>query len=136
MILRVGPDEREAFAAAARRFGDGDAGVAGFARSPGALGFVAVEASEVEGWCYGYLMARPDGTSMAYLHNLEVASEHRGRGLGRELLRSFMTAAREAGADKLFLTTGAANIVARGLYESMGGGLATQGPTVSYWFSM
>jgi hypothetical protein len=34
----------------------------------------------------------------------------------------------------MFLTTGEANAPARALYDSMGGGLADQGPTVNYWF--
>jgi hypothetical protein len=29
-----------------------------------------------------------------------------------------------------------ANTAARRLYESMGAGLATQGPTVNYWFAL
>jgi hypothetical protein len=38
------------------------------------------------------------------------------------------------GATKMFLTTGEGNTAARHLYESMGAGPATQGPTVNYWF--
>ncbi len=34
----------------------------------------------------------------------------------------------------MFLTTGEENLAARSLYESLGGGLAAQGPTVNYWF--
>jgi ribosomal protein S18 acetylase RimI-like enzyme len=71
---------------------------------------------------------------MLYLHQIEVAEGHRRTGIGRELLRAFMAAGVAAGATKMFLTTGEANAPARALYESMGGGLASQGPTVSYWF--
>ncbi|MFB6877842.1 GNAT family N-acetyltransferase [Streptomyces sp. NPDC056323] len=56
------------------------------------------------------------------------------RGVGRDLLRAFMEAGAKAGATKMFLTTGEANMAARSLYESLGGGLAAQGPTVNYWF--
>ncbi len=73
---------------------------------------------------------------MLYLHNLEVAESARRRGVGRELLRSFMKAGERLGAGKMFLTTGEANVAARRLYESMGAGLATQGPTVNYWFPL
>ena len=45
-----------------------------------------------------------------------------------------MTAGAQAGATRLFLTTGAENIAARSLYDAMGGGLASQGLTVNYWF--
>ncbi len=51
-----------------------------------------------------------------------------------ELVRTFMTAGAAAGATKMFLTTGADNAGARALYDSLGGGLAEQGPTVNYWF--
>jgi hypothetical protein len=47
---------------------------------------------------------------------------------------AFMDAGRSAGAAKMFLTTGAGNVPARKLYDSLGGGLATQGATVNYWF--
>ena len=90
----------------------------------------------VQDWCWGYLLARPDGTSMLYLHNLEVAEPCRRQGIGRGLLRSFMEAGVQLGADKMFLITGEGNVAARRLYESMGAGLATQGPTVNYWFPL
>jgi ribosomal protein S18 acetylase RimI-like enzyme len=81
----------------------------------------------------GYLLPRPDGVSMLYLHNLAVVESYRSQGIGRALMNAFMAAGRSAGATKMFLTTGAENAPARKLYDSLGGGLATQGPTVNYW---
>lgn len=71
---------------------------------------------------------------MLYLHNLEVAERYRRQGIGRGLLRSFIRAGTQLGASRMFLVTGAENRAARSLYESMGAGLAAQGPTVNYWF--
>ncbi|GAA1508007.1 GNAT family N-acetyltransferase [Kribbella lupini] len=105
-----------------------------YLRSPTSLAFVAVVGSEVVGWCWGYHLPRPDGTSMLYVHQLKVAEAHRGQGIGRELVTTFMTAGTAAGAGTMFLTTGADNTAARALYDSLGGGLAEQGPTVNYWF--
>ena len=122
--------------AAARRFTGITAGVAPFVQSPGTIAFVAVDDHEVQGWCWGYLLARPDGTSMLYLHSLEVAESFRRQGIGRGLLQSFMEAGAQLGAGKMFLITGEDNVAARRLYESMGAGLATQGPTVNYWFAL
>lgn len=82
----------------------------------------------------GFHLVRPDGSSMLYLHHLEVAEPCRRQGIGRRLLGAFMTAGAQFGASKIFLTTGENNTAARRLYESMGGGLAAQGPTVNYWF--
>jgi len=100
----------------------------------GALTFVALDGPEVVGWCWGHHLGRPDGSSMLYLHQLEVDESHRRTGIGRQLLRTFMTEGAKAGASKMFLTTGADNTAARTLYDALGGGLASQGPTVNYWF--
>jgi ribosomal protein S18 acetylase RimI-like enzyme len=106
----------------------------GYLESPGVLAFVAYAGTEVSGWCWGFHLIRPDGLSMLYLHQIEVAEEYRRQGIGRDLLRAFMTAGAKDGASKMFLTTGADNVAARSLYKAMGGGLASQGPTVNYWF--
>jgi ribosomal protein S18 acetylase RimI-like enzyme len=105
-----------------------------YLESPATLAFVAVTDNEITGWCWGYRLIRPDGSSMLYLHQLEVLKSHRGQGIGRQLLTTFTTTGRASGASKMFLTTGADNTPARKLYEALGGGLATQGPTVNYWF--
>ncbi|WP_204342155.1 GNAT family N-acetyltransferase [Micromonospora terminaliae] len=118
------------------RFGAVPGGGPAFLRSPGALAFVAADGAEIVGWCWGYRLVRPDTSSMLYLHRLEVAPEHRRRGIGAALLRAFMSAGVQAGASRMFLTAGEANGPARALYESLGGGLAAQGPTVSYWFRL
>lgn len=73
---------------------------------------------------------------MAYLRELEVAEWHRQRGNGRDLMLAFARVAGYRGAAKIFLTTGEANTAARTLYDSLGRGLAEQGPTVNYWFEL
>ncbi|MFE4539081.1 GNAT family N-acetyltransferase [Streptomyces scopuliridis] len=108
--------------------------IGAFSDAPGALAFVAADETEILGWCWGHHLARPDSSSMLYVHQLEVAEVHRRQGVGRSLLRAFMEAGTKAGATKMFLTTGEENLAARSLYESLGGGLAAQGPTVNYWF--
>jgi ribosomal protein S18 acetylase RimI-like enzyme len=134
MIHRISSADVDLLNKAVRRFAGDANGAVAFARSPGAIAFVAVEDHDVQGWCWGYLLARPDGMSMLYLHNLEVAEHCRRQGIGRGLLRSFMEAGAQLGASKLFLITGEENRAARNLYESMGAGLAAQGLTVNYWF--
>jgi ribosomal protein S18 acetylase RimI-like enzyme len=59
---------------------------------------------------------RPD----AYVEELYVVPESRGRGVGRNLIEATMEAAREAGATHIELTTGEDDAEARSLYESAG----------------
>jgi len=54
----------------------------------------------------------------AYLEELYVIPEQRGKGIGKALLQAAIDAAREAGADHFELTTGEDDKEARGLYES------------------
>lgn len=56
----------------------------------------------------------------AYLQELYVVPELRGRGIGRALLEAAMDAAREAGAAGIDLNTGETDTAARALYESAG----------------
>jgi ribosomal protein S18 acetylase RimI-like enzyme len=54
----------------------------------------------------------------AYLEELYVIPEQRGKGIGKALLTAAIDTAREAGADHFELTTGEDDKEARGLYES------------------
>jgi GNAT superfamily N-acetyltransferase len=76
---------------------------------------------------------RPDGVAVtrlrpslwssgidAYLEELYVAPDQRGRGIGRALLQKTMEAARAAGAIRIELGTSETDTVARALYESCG----------------
>lgn len=60
------------------------------------------------------------GALDAYLEELYVVPELRGRGIGRRLLEATMDAAREAGAAHIELNTGESDAEARALYESSG----------------
>jgi GNAT superfamily N-acetyltransferase len=76
---------------------------------------------------------RPDGVAVtrmrpslwssgfdAYLEELYVAPEQRGKGIGRVLLEQTMEAARAAGAVRIELGTSETDTAARALYESCG----------------
>jgi ribosomal protein S18 acetylase RimI-like enzyme len=56
----------------------------------------------------------------AYLEELYVAPEHRGRGVGRALLEETMETARATGAGRIELCTGETDTAARALYEKCG----------------
>ena len=92
---------------------------------------------------------RPDGLALirfrpslwadaldAYLEELYVAPEQRGKGIGRALLEQAMEVAREAGATRMELGTSETDTAARALYESCGfsnreGG--PEGPTMLFY---
>jgi len=63
-----------------------------------------------------------------YLAELYVASERRGRGLGRALMEAAIDAARRRGADYMDLGTSEDDVVARRLYERMGFTNRERGP--------
>lgn len=56
----------------------------------------------------------------AYLEELYVTPELRGKGIGRQLMEAAMGAAREAGAGHIDLGTSEADVAARALYEKLG----------------
>jgi ribosomal protein S18 acetylase RimI-like enzyme len=60
------------------------------------------------------------GALDAYIEDLYVVPERRGRGLGRALLEAAMTYARERGAAHIDLGTSEDDTAARALYESAG----------------
>jgi GNAT superfamily N-acetyltransferase len=134
VISRVLAADVEVFERAVRTFRGTTGGGQAFLGSPGALAFIASHGKDISGWCWGYHLIRPDCSSMLCLHELEVAEAHRRQGIGRALLGTFIRAGTQSGATRMFLTSGEANAPARALYDSMGGGLADQGPTVNYWF--
>ncbi len=76
------------------------------------------------------------GALDAYLEELYVVPEFRGRGIGRALLEAAMDYARARGAAHVDLNTSEADVAARGLYESAGftnreG--AAEGPRMLYY---
>lgn len=124
------------FEVAADQFGGSAQAARAYLAEPGTVAFVATAGDEVVGWCWGSRLARPDGTFMLYMHELEVSEVHRRRGFGRALLQAFMAVGRSDGAAKMFLITGEANTAAQAMYHFVGGRPATQGATVSYWFPL
>jgi ribosomal protein S18 acetylase RimI-like enzyme len=60
------------------------------------------------------------GVLDAYLEELYIVPERRGRGLGRALLEAAMDHARDRGAAHIELNTGETDVAARALYESVG----------------
>lgn len=64
--------------------------------------------------------ATADGRQSAFVYDVEVAREMRGRGFGRAVMLAAERYARERGATSMRLHVFGENLVARRLYESLG----------------
>jgi ribosomal protein S18 acetylase RimI-like enzyme len=72
-------------------------------------------------------LTHPRGVAhCAYLYDIEVVAEHRGRGLGRALLTAAERTARERGAHALELNVFGYNTTALNLYATSGYRVTTQ----------
>ena len=89
-IRRLGPADADLARAAAKRFKGGAADLRTWLESDRHLLLVALEGRSPIGWVYGYELPRVDrAESMWLLYEIEVAPDHRQRGLGRALLSRF-----------------------------------------------
>ena len=69
-----------------------------------------------------------------HLAELYVVPEHRGRGVGRELMRAAIDEARRRGAERMDIGVDEPDHPARGLYESMGFTNRAGGPAGALMF--
>jgi ribosomal protein S18 acetylase RimI-like enzyme len=104
-----------------------------FLADPATVAFLARSGDEVVGWAWGYRQLRADGNRMLLLYEIEVAEEHRRRGVGRSLLDGFLGVARREGHRKMWLITGEDNDPAKALYESTGGERSAK-DDLGYWW--
>ena len=81
--------------------------------------FVALDVNDqVVGWCDIYRGERPGLTHAGHL-GIGILPEHRGRGLGRRLLRAAIDAAWANGFERIELEAYASNTAALALYEKL-----------------
>jgi len=88
---------------------------------PTTLIFLAYDVAKPVGiavcfWGFSTFAARP----LLNIHDLAVLPDHRGRGIGRQLLAAVERKASETGCCKLTLEVGQDNHLAKGLYRSVG----------------
>jgi GNAT superfamily N-acetyltransferase len=131
-IRELGPGDEELLHRALRTFKDMDAAAPDlFLNDPRTHAFVALDAGDVIGWCFGYELFRPEGRWMMLLYGIDVRQERRREGVGRALLDRFVALARSKGHAKMWLLVDAGNDVARRLYEGAGGESAEK---LGYWW--
>ena len=95
--------------------------------SSGAL----IWALQQNGKIIGYSVLDTRVLGEAEIHNIAVSPEHRGKGLSKLLMERMILAARESGAEKIYLEVREGNTVAIGLYK--GYGFAENGRRRAYY---
>jgi len=83
--------------------------------APRRMAVVATETAEL----LGFAIVRC-GSEEWEIENVVVAAPHRRRGVGGELVRQILRAARQAGAVSILLEVRESNLPARKLYEQLG----------------
>jgi ribosomal protein S18 acetylase RimI-like enzyme len=81
---------------------------------------VMAEVEEVGLVGYAWLALNRPEVSSAWIHDIAIDEEHRGKGYGRALLNGLEQVAREHGLDSIALNVFAGNDYARRLYERAG----------------
>jgi ribosomal protein S18 acetylase RimI-like enzyme len=89
-------------------------------RTPGMLLLTARTADGRRAGHVRVALRGPAGDGGAWISDIEIAAEQRGRGYGRALLAAAEREAARRGARALALNVFGPNAVARGLYESAG----------------
>ena len=106
-----------------------------FLEEPNSFVLGAYVDDEPVGLAWGLQMRSPSGRLTTYLHELDVRSQWRGRGVGSALVSEAMSVAQRRGSTKFWLSTGGHNEVAQALYESLGGDRKPLGD-VNYWWQL
>jgi GNAT superfamily N-acetyltransferase len=130
-IRELEPGDEALLHRAIRTFKDVDAVAPDlFLEDPRTHAFVALDADQVVGWCFGYELFRPEGRWMMVLDGIDVREEWRRTGVGHELLERFVVLARSKGHEQMWLMMDAGSEVARRLYD--GAGEPTE--KLGYWW--
>jgi ribosomal protein S18 acetylase RimI-like enzyme len=107
-----------------RSLDDSKEGIERFLKRNPATSFVWVE----EGKVTGVLLCGHDGRR-GYIYHVAVAVEHRGRGIGKELLSSALDALKKEGINKTALVVFSANSQGNAFWEKAG---FTERPDLTY----
>ena len=106
-----------------------------FLADPGSFVLGAYVEGLPVGFAWGLQMRSPSGRLTTYLHELHVHGDRRRQGIGAALVTAAMDSARQRGSTRFWLSTGAHNLTAQGLYEMLGGDRKPLGD-VNYWWDL
>ena len=92
-----------------------------FLDSPSHFIAVAIEDGTVVGMATANEYLHPDKPVMIWVNEMGVATSHRRRGIGKQLLTYILEMAQDKGFEEIWLGTEDDNVPARALYKSAGG---------------
>jgi ribosomal protein S18 acetylase RimI-like enzyme len=92
-----------------------------FLGDPGHHLLVAYIEGEPVGMITGVEMTHPDKGTEMFVYELGVDEQHRGRGVGRDLIAALATLARERGCYGMWVLTDDDNVAALAAYRAAGG---------------
>jgi ribosomal protein S18 acetylase RimI-like enzyme len=132
----LGVDDAELWDRTVRRFRDVVTDPVPFLADPSTVPVVATgPADALAGWAWGLRQRHAAGYTQIQLYEIEVEATWRRHGVGRALLREFLSLARREGQRRLWLFTDEDNHAATGLYESLGG-LPSPHRDAGYWWQL
>ena len=97
------------------------AGLKTFMGEKNTYGYIAVHNGIAIGFAHGYVLNRPDGRKIYYLHAIDIMKEWQNQGYGTELVRFVHEHSKTLGCYKMFLLTYKHNASACRCYEKAGG---------------
>src|SRR5438067_8618475 len=117
-IRLLGPGDDDRLADAAHLFDNPpDSGATRqFLESPRHVILIAYDGRKAVGFVSGVELTHPDKGTEMFLYELAVDEEHRGRGIGRALVRQLAALARERGCYGMFVLTERDNDAALATY--------------------
>jgi ribosomal protein S18 acetylase RimI-like enzyme len=90
------------------------------AATDGMLLYIAEADGAAVGWIWISLPTAPERPDTAWIYNVEIDAQHRGKGYGRAVMRAAEEELARLGVPRLGLNVFGFNTVARRLYESLG----------------
>ena len=134
---RLKPGQAELLREIAREDGldDRPAAIESFLSADDNLIYAGHHEERLVAYAYGYLLERPTGGKMQYIHSLAVLKDVQRQGIGQSFLTFIIEQGQKLGVAKTFLFTDIENLPANRLYEKLGGELSHDHPSV-YFFKI
>jgi [ribosomal protein S18]-alanine N-acetyltransferase len=132
-IRLLGPGDERLAGQACRLYTAEAVEPAAFLNTSNAALLVATDGDDVVGCVYGHELVHPDSERTMLLYSLDVLESHRGRGVGKQLVGTFVEHARDRGCTEVWVLTEDDNPAALATYASAGGRRDPVNPVMFTW---